>query len=277
MKNQKQGIHKRLRYNDGRYEVDIDITIDEWKRMLLNDKIFDKPSKNMIMRWYFEDNHTATSKYIMNKYDPDLKKSPYNGIVLGLSKRILKYLDNRFWVEGSVRESFWCIPFEGWYVDYDRSNLFVWKVRDELVKAIDEIIAQKPGFYEEIPATNEIVRRPDFDGFAMEGRKKGYYSTVYERKSENRDKAIYLSKEKNNGRLLCEACGFNFEDVYGERGKDFIEVHHNKPLYIQNKEELIDPKKDLTCLCSNCHSMIHRNKGDVLTVKQLKNIIKRYK
>lgn len=276
MKNQKKGIHKQLIYHDGTYEVDIDITTEEWKEMLLDDTVFNKKSKNMIMHWYFEDDHTATSKYIMNKYDSDLKSSPYNGIVLGLSKRILKYLNNRFWVEHLGHESFWCIPFEGWHIDYDRSKLFVWKIRDELVKAIDELIFQNPGFYEKIPITNEIVQKFDFDGFAMDGRKKEYYSTAYERKSKNRDKAIYLSRKKNNGKLLCEVCGFNFEEFFGERGKNFIEVHHNKPLYIQNKEEPIDPEKDLTCLCSNCHRMIHRDKGNVLTVQQLKNMIKKY-
>jgi predicted HNH restriction endonuclease len=33
---------------------------------------------------------------------------------------------------------------------------------------------------------------------------------------------------KNNGRLYSEACGFDFFNVYGERGKNFIEVHHTK-------------------------------------------------
>lgn len=277
MENQKKGICKHLIKNNGIYQVDVGITTDEWKEMLLNDKVFDACSKKMIMCWYLEENHMATSKYITNKYNPDVKSTPYNGIVLGLSKRILKYLNNRFWVESSGHESFWCIPFEGWYIDYDCSKLFIWKVRDELIKAIDEIISQKPDFYEEIPVLSEIAQRPDFDGFVMEGRKKGYYSTIYERKSKNRDKAISLCKKENNGKLLCDVCGFNFEDIYGERGKDFIEVHHNKPLYTKNKEEIINPKKDLTCLCSNCHSMIHRHKDNVLTIQQLKDIIKKYK
>lgn len=86
---------------------------------------------------------------------------------------------------------------------------------------------------------------------------------------------IYLERKITES-YLCEVCGFNFEEFFGERGKNFIEVHHNKPLYIQNKEEPIDPEKDLTCLCSNCHRMIHRDKGNVLTVQQLKNMIKKY-
>jgi 5-methylcytosine-specific restriction protein A len=31
---------------------------------------------------------------------------------------------------------------------------------------------------------------------------------------------------RENGRLACEACGFDFNDRYGEHGRGFIEVHH---------------------------------------------------
>ena len=85
--------------------------------------------------------------------------------------------------------------------------------------------------------------------------------------------AIKLAKKKH-GRLICEVCGFDFEKTYGELGKDFIEVHHNKPLFQQDQEIEIDPEKDLNCVCSNCHRMIHRNKSDTLTVDELKNRIK---
>ena len=61
--------------------------------------------------------------------------------------------------------------------------------------------------------------------------------------------------------------------AYGERGKDFIEVHHNKPLSEVKQEVEINPRKDLNCLCSNCHRMIHRDKGVTLSVNQLKKII----
>ncbi len=39
-------------------------------------------------------------------------------------------------------------------------------------------------------------------------------------------------KELNNyvASLECEVCGFNFEEVYGQRGEGFIEGHHIKPL-----------------------------------------------
>jgi len=58
------------------------------------------------------------------------------------------------------------------------------------------------------------------------------------------------------GRLRCEACHFDFEESYGERGRGFIEAHHTKPL-----ESLLEGSKtkleDLALLCANCHRMIH--------------------
>jgi 5-methylcytosine-specific restriction protein A len=70
------------------------------------------------------------------------------------------------------------------------------------------------------------------------------------------------------------ACGFDFEEVYGEIGKNFIEVHHVKPLYSKDEEVEVDPKTDLICLCPNCHRMVHRYKDKVLSLSELKEILK---
>ena len=69
------------------------------------------------------------------------------------------------------------------------------------------------------------------------------------------------------------ACGFDFEKTYGERGKDYIEVHHVVPLASRDAEVRIDPAKDLIVVCSNCHRMIHRKKNQVLSLEELKRII----
>lgn len=70
------------------------------------------------------------------------------------------------------------------------------------------------------------------------------------------------------------ACGFDFEKVYGERGKDYVEVHHVVPLADRDEVVDIDPAKDLIVVCANCHRMIHRRKNEVLSLNELKSIIK---
>ena len=68
-------------------------------------------------------------------------------------------------------------------------------------------------------------------------------------------------------------CDFDFETTYGDRGKGFIECHHNIPLHEQDTER-ITLTSDLSILCSNCHRMIHRKKK-WLTVSELKKILAR--
>jgi len=59
---------------------------------------------------------------------------------------------------------------------------------------------------------------------------------------------------------ICQACGFDFEAVYGELGEKYIEAHHLTPLAELPEDELVhlDPKTDFAVLCANCHRMIHR-------------------
>lgn len=100
-----------------------------------------------------------------------------------------------------------------------------------------------------------------------EGKRVSVWTTKYERSSKNRSSCI-----RNHG-TRCAVCGFDFGETYGELGKDYIEVHHIKPLADLHDEVEINPITDLIPLCSNCHSMIHRRAGRVLTVEELKSIV----
>lgn len=77
--------------------------------------------------------------------------------------------------------------------------------------------------------------------------------------------------KKIHGELICEACGINFEKVYGERGKDFIEGHHRKPVS-EMKEGETTKVEDIGMLCSNCHRMIHRI--PMISIEELKMSLK---
>ncbi|UXH46431.1 HNH endonuclease [Rossellomorea vietnamensis] len=109
------------------------------------------------------------------------------------------------------------------------------------------------------------------EGRGIEGNVKYYYGKRYERDSKNRRLAI-----KKHG-TICHACEFDFEEVYGERGRDFIEIHHIKPLSTLEESVEINPETDLVPLCSNCHRMVHRRKDEVLSIDELKEIIVKYR
>lgn len=74
------------------------------------------------------------------------------------------------------------------------------------------------------------------------------------------------------GELFCEACGLNFEKLYGERGQGFIEAHHTKPISEMVEGE-VTRIEDIAMLCSNCHRMIHRS--PLITVEELRILVKK--
>ena len=92
-------------------------------------------------------------------------------------------------------------------------------------------------------------------------------------KRERNVQLIAKAKKKfkeTHGRVYCEFCGFDFEQEYGELGKDFIEAHHTKPI-----SQLAEGEKtkieDIVMLCSNCHSMVHRNAQNFLLLRNRMN------
>jgi 5-methylcytosine-specific restriction protein A len=66
----------------------------------------------------------------------------------------------------------------------------------------------------------------------------------------------------------------NFENIYGELGRNFIEAHHLVPISRLGAIKIhLNVKNDFAVLCSNCHSMIHKL-SDPSDVKLLREIIR---
>ena len=72
----------------------------------------------------------------------------------------------------------------------------------------------------------------------------------------------------------CMACGFDFEQIYGDIGEGFIHVHHITPVSQMDAGYVVDPTQDLIPLCPNCHAMAHTS-NPPLSVDQLKRILYR--
>jgi len=94
-------------------------------------------------------------------------------------------------------------------------------------------------------------------------------------KFRERDSKIIFKKKdfvfQTEGKLLCEACEFDFNVKYGELGFKYIECHHRTPLSeftSSSKTSLLD----LALVCSNCHRMLHR-RIDTLSIEGLKKLL----
>lgn len=105
----------------------------------------------------------------------------------------------------------------------------------------------------------------------LEGRQKSRLVNYYERNRKLRAAAV-----RYHG-TICKVCGFDFHQVYGDIGHNFIEVHHLVPVSSIKEESIIDYKTDMTVLCSNCHRMVHKRKDDPLTIDELRQLIATHK
>jgi predicted HNH restriction endonuclease len=114
----------------------------------------------------------------------------------------------------------------------------------------------------------------DFASSDIEEAEEGRLITSLHRRYERSVAIVKLKKTrvfKTAGKLACEACEFDFQQRYGERGAGFIECHHTKPpsqLQTGEKTKI----GDLTLLCSNCHRMVHARRP-WLTIEELKAIL----
>jgi predicted HNH restriction endonuclease len=137
-------------------------------------------------------------------------------------------------------------------------------ISGQAIELYCRFIADKEGY--DLVIIKESLARLNSNSNFSEGDEKEIQGIVYERDPKARKACIEYYGCK------CIICGMDFEQVYGDLGKGFIEVHHIIPISERGGHYIVDPIKDLRPLCSNCHSMIHRLKH-VLTIEELKKII----
>lgn len=118
--------------------------------------------------------------------------------------------------------------------------------------------------------TLDPSRPPIREGFP-EGKLKERLHRARERNQEpiRQAKQIALARD---GCLRCACCKFDFEEVYGNLGKDFIEGHHIKPVSSLHIDGELTQVEDIALVCSNCHRMLHRRRP-WLGTKQLSQLL----
>lgn len=140
-------------------------------------------------------------------------------------------------------------------------------IRPELVDELeavwfDFLTTQNIRFNPFIPSDNENQK------IYTEGAPNQVTLTRYERNPYARKICI-----EHYG-CTCVVCGFNFQDKYGEVGKDFIHVHHLTKIAEIGKPYRVDPINVLRPVCPNCHAIIHRRK-EPYSIEEVKQFIER--
>lgn len=148
-------------------------------------------------------------------------------------------------------------------VDYLLNNTFS---SEDLKESFEIVYNREPSRKIELFDENSTV---------TEGTQAIVQTKVYKRSNKLREKAIQFYTV--DSRIKCQACCFDFEDFYGEYGRNFIEIHHRKPVFQfdgDDIEKTINKAlENVIPVCSNCHRMIHRRRENPLSLEELKQYI----
>jgi predicted HNH restriction endonuclease len=151
-------------------------------------------------------------------------------------------------------------------VEYLFSNKFTSSEVADVVTAIEKTSGKKRKVY--VYSEDDMVT----EGTAVSKE------TVIKKRSRKLRMAAIEHYRKSDGKIYCAACGFCFEDKYGDIGKDFIEIHHENPVYQYSDDGfeayVSEAVKKVRPLCANCHRMIHHNGKRPLSINELKKLIK---
>ncbi len=149
-------------------------------------------------------------------------------------------------------------------IEYLLSNNFAY---DDIRSSFDNV--------SELTERKRKILTYDENLMITEGIRKNRNVSLYERSRQLRE--IAIQHYMVNGHIKCFACTFDFYDFYGEIGKSYIEIHHLKPVFQYEDEDIKvfwrRALQNLIPACSNCHRMIHRNRQNPLSVEQIKNYI----
>lgn len=136
----------------------------------------------------------------------------------------------------------------------------------KLFELLQEITKIEGGFKTKSETGKEPIKRE-----YIEGKRKQRETYFFARNPQ------LVSDAKKTLGYVCQACGFDFESVYGELGKEYIECHHENVLSERSEKEwnenITTSLEQVKMLCANCHRMIHKRRP-ALSFQELKEYLK---
>ena len=263
------------------------ITKDMWIGILKNDFLLKPNDINLLKDFYNAPHHTSTCSEMSKK--TGVSVSTYNLMLGTAGKRIansLKFRPN-FREEGGERG--WSVLFRG---HYREDNLFEWKIKSELVEAletvysewrlnsskIDDIKKNKQIIAAEFEADNEdqleissngSIVKSDFKEFVGVPREKPELIETKHGKRYKRDKQRSINA-LHRANYLCEYEPSHETFMRKSGDVNYTESHHLVPMAFQSLFDVtLDTEANIVSLCSNCHNHIHYGKGADEIIKEL--------
>lgn len=141
----------REMYKDGKtnkwYGEDYDSGLDkeDWKNLLKNPLIFDEKALKIVARM-LDFGGQATCTQLSMKYGNEVNF--YNSGSRALGRKIIDESGCEPYVDEKNEIRYWPVLYTGRIVDKDEEGVFLWKLRDELKEALEELDLSKIELYE---------------------------------------------------------------------------------------------------------------------------------
>jgi hypothetical protein len=215
-------------------------------------------------------NHLLARKiFDLREVSGDLRYLPIGDYIPKFYSRVEAQFAESGWRPVEIQES----P-EGWQLEFPlkpSSDPFAYfsvilTAIDRLLNPPAEVFPGPTAAELEAPIAEEEEEEDAWEAVYPEGRLRYREHRAMERSRQ----AVEAKKASAPRPLRCEVGTFDFESVYGELGRDFIECHHKKPLSELSREAMTR-LEDLALACANCHRMLHRN--GLLAIGELKRIV----
>jgi 5-methylcytosine-specific restriction protein A len=115
-----------------------------------------------------------------------------------------------------------------------------------------------------MPRLDAVAQSAEADREPLwEGGTQSVELTIHERNREARRQCIAHFGP------TCQACGLNYDEVYGPMGAGLVHVHHITPLAEIGERYVVDPLVDLVPLCATCHHVVH-SRNPAFAVAEIK-------
>lgn len=127
------------------------ISTQQWLKLLGDKTVFDEKSLK-IMKRMKDFGGIATCTQLSNKYGGSINF--YNAGSSALAKRIAKVTGCVLFDKNNENSKWWPILYQGKYADKNTEGNYIWKLRDELSEALDQVDLSQIPLYEKDSADN---------------------------------------------------------------------------------------------------------------------------
>ncbi len=243
----------------------MDLSKNDWVNLLKNPTIFYESNIEMILYVYSQPNHQSTATEIGMAMG-NVSQQKVTGINKSVAMRIYKKYGKEAPPNDKGGKRLWTCIFDGDIKKpYTGSGYFIWRIKHNLLLAIEEMIEKK-----ELSCASENSDFEILDECLYEGTVSIKTVKTYGRNALAKKKCLDYYGDR------CQICNIDFNKVYGENFMSIINVHHIEPIHDKGERHKVIPEKDLIPVCPNCHAALH-SKTPPYSPKELLNCMEEAK